>query len=561
MTYSVSSAYLSDLVYQITDTTLIGTSYTDTLSGTTWVLKDFINDPATGYQGAVFANAANQVVLANRGTEPSSLADLGNDLALGLAAVPSQYAFAQNAYISASNVAVSLGVAPASVVITGHSLGGSLAQLLGAAHGNQTETFNAYGVGNLLSTLNIPLGSFNNITNNVMHFDPVSVFAGSNMIGKTIDYSSAIDTAFVRPEVQALAALNVQVLSMLTQHILSSHGIGNFQNASLAAQIGNLVSINIPNPLPAINQLASFLQAYSLVNLIATAFTTATLIPAPRRDPLVLDLDGDGIESTGLNAITPLMFDITGSGVKTSIGWIKPDDGFLVLDRNANGTIDGGAELFGDATPLNTGGTAVNGFIALADLDTNLDGKISSADTQFANLRVWRDLNQDGLSQSGELFTLNALNISSINLASSQTTQTLPNGNTITDLGTYVKSDGTGGEIASSSAAVDLTLAQDTFHSSFTDTIPLTAQLALLDNLLDAWADTSTLATTFEGAYSGHALTVNMQGVATGSQAYLDWQTRLSVLERFNGRTFNPVPSDPNTGTRATNDEQWGRAA
>jgi hypothetical protein len=85
---------------------------------------------------------------------------------------------------------------------------------------------------------------------------------------------------------------------------------------------------------------------------------------------LVLDLDGDGIESVGLNAINPLMFDLTGTGVKTSVGWIKPDDGFLVLDRNGNGTIDGGAELFGDATPLSGGGTASNGFTALTDLDS-----------------------------------------------------------------------------------------------------------------------------------------------------------------------------------------------
>ena len=199
------------------------------------------------------------------------------------------------------------------------------------------------------------------------------------------------------------------------------------------------------------------------------------------------------------------------------------------------------------------------------------------------------------LSQAGELTTLASQNITAINLASSHTPQVQGNGNIVTDQGTFVRADGTAGEIAAGSAAVDITLAQDTFHSSFTTTIPLTpaaqllpdmqgaglvrdlrqaaslntpqgtalatlltqysaattraGQLALLDTLLDAWADTSTLATTFEGAYAGHSLTVNIQGIGTGSAAYLAWQTKLSLLERFNGRTYNPVPSGSNAVT------------
>jgi hypothetical protein len=63
------------------------------------------------------------------------------------------------------------------------------------------------------------------------------------------------------------------------------------------------------------------------------------------RDPLALDLDGDGIETIGINGYDTVLFDHNGDGVKTGTGWVKSDDGFLVLDRNGNGLIDDGSEL------------------------------------------------------------------------------------------------------------------------------------------------------------------------------------------------------------------------
>ena len=66
---------------------------------------------------------------------------------------------------------------------------------------------------------------------------------------------------------------------------------------------------------------------------------------APRRDPLALDLDGDGIETRGADG--RVLFDHDGDGIKNGTGWVRSDDGLLVLDRNSNGTIDNGGELFG----------------------------------------------------------------------------------------------------------------------------------------------------------------------------------------------------------------------
>jgi hypothetical protein len=114
---------------------------------------------------------------------------------------------------------------------------------------------------------------------------------------------------------------------------------------------------------------------------------------APKKDPMTLDLDGDGLETTGIDPTNPILFDHDGDGVKNATGWISPDDGFLVLDRNGNGVIDNGAELFGDSTPLYSGGNATDGFSALEQEDTNGDGIVNNQDTNFSSLRIWQDEN------------------------------------------------------------------------------------------------------------------------------------------------------------------------
>jgi len=123
-----------------------------------------------------------------------------------------------------------------------------------------------------------------------------------------------------------------------------------------------------------------------------------------RRDPLTLDLNNNGLETVPVSATNPVYFDLTGEGVQSSVGWVAPNDGFLTLDRNGDGLINDGTELFGDATPAYEAGTTTpttgktaDGFEALAQEDTNGDGIVNSGDANFANLRVWQDLNQDGV--------------------------------------------------------------------------------------------------------------------------------------------------------------------
>ncbi|WP_240488032.1 hypothetical protein, partial [Acinetobacter baumannii] len=75
-------------------------------------------------------------------------------------------------------------------------------------------------------------------------------------------------------------------------------------------------------------------------------------------DPVVLDLDGDGIETIAANKWAGVLFDHDNDGIRTSTGWVGSDDGILVLDRNGDGVINDGSELFGDSVTLKDGSQA-----------------------------------------------------------------------------------------------------------------------------------------------------------------------------------------------------------
>ena len=132
-----------------------------------------------------------------------------------------------------------------------------------------------------------------------------------------------------------------------------------------------------------------------------------------RVDPLVIDLAGNGFDMTTKEE--GAYFDLDVDGFAEKVTWTKKD-GLLVLDLDDSGEIKDGTELFGDHTVLANGKNAKDGFEALAQYDDNNDGYIDSNDSVFSKLKVWRDLNGDGKTDSGELVSLSDLGIIRIGL-------------------------------------------------------------------------------------------------------------------------------------------------
>jgi hypothetical protein len=139
--------------------------------------------------------------------------------------------------------------------------------------------------------------------------------------------------------------------------------------------------------------------------------------------PVVVDVLGNGFSMT--SAENGVMFDLEGNGTPRQFSWIAADsdDSWLALDRNNNGTIDSGRELFGNVTsqPPPPDGEEMNGFLALAQYDTaafggNSDGKINQQDAIFSRLRLWQDENHNGSSESCELKTLPEVGLRKIDL-------------------------------------------------------------------------------------------------------------------------------------------------
>ena len=294
--------------------------------------------------------------------------------------------------------------------------------------------------------------------------------------------------------------------------------------------------------------------------------------------PLILDLDGDGIEITPLSgAIT---FDHDADGVRTGTAWAGADDGLLVLDLDGNGLIDSGRELFGNNTLLANGQKAADGYAALRALDANADGLIDAVDAQFAALRVWRDRDQDGVSDTGELQSLEAAGVTQIGLTKAAFTQTLADGTRLDGQASFTLNGQT-------RTYTDAWFAENPFYREFTTSLdasdsvtalpdmrgsggvrdlreaatlsPLLndlltqfaaastrdAQRALLDPIFQAWAETSDFVTLSDWAAAGHTVTFDLHQLDAEQAAV--WGERIAVLEAFNGQNYATLKATDTT--------------
>ena len=125
--------------------------------------------------------------------------------------------------------------------------------------------------------------------------------------------------------------------------------------------------------------------------------------------PIVIDLNGDGVHTIARENFHG-SFDLLGTGHAIQTGWVSAQDGLLAIDSNGNGKIDSISELFGG----NEKGT---GFAKLSSFDSNGDGVVDARDDRFAELRIWRDANSNGVTDDGELLSMHDAGVSSLTVS------------------------------------------------------------------------------------------------------------------------------------------------
>ena len=288
--------------------------------------------------------------------------------------------------------------------------------------------------------------------------------------------------------------------------------------------------------------------------------------------PLILDLDGKGINTTNINM--GIYFDHDGNLHAEKTAWVSPTNGILAVDWNKNGTIDNGSEVFGNHTKLENGKTAANGFEGLRPYDTNGDGIIDENDEIFSQLRIWVDGNSNGISDEGELLTLAEAGVKSINLGYANSNYVDENGNQHAQQGFYTKTDGTTAAITDVWFKVDLTDTKDTLKLEVTSDVASLVNIVGFGNVHDLHnammldqsgrlkALVSNLTNKLYYGYSFESLMdelnemiyewAGVSGYAANSRGdYIDGRM-MYAIEAFYGQGFTQAGWDKNPGPYAS---------
>jgi len=190
---------------------------------------------------------------------------------------------------------------------------------------------------------------------------------------------------------------------------------------------------NAPPGLTGVS-IAGFQLEFRFEISISAQFTFQELQgEVQQADPIILDLNSNGFDLT--NYRDGARFDILGNGRAVPTAFVAGGDAFLAIDRNGDGIINSGRELFGDQNG------AANGFEELRKLDSNADGVIDRHDAAFDKLLLWRD-NGNGITEPGELISLRDAGIAAISLNYRNVNHGAAGGNRIAQLAAFQWSDG-----------------------------------------------------------------------------------------------------------------------
>ncbi|WP_126326633.1 calcium-binding protein [Neisseria canis] len=192
--------------------------------------------------------------------------------------------------------------------------------------------------------------------------------------------------------------------------------------------------------------------------------------------PIIIDLNGDGVKTLGLG--NNIHFDHNKSGFAKQTGWVSKEDGLLALDMNANGMIDNGGELFGNNSLLTDGKFADNGFEALKQYDSNNNGLLDVKDVRWQEFKIWQDVDSDGVSDIGELKSLDNAGIISLNLKYTETNTVDENGNSHKQASSAIWKDG------HTSDAVDVWFQTDGARTTYTKQFSHTEEISKLPEIM-----------------------------------------------------------------------------
>ncbi|MFS2035559.1 calcium-binding protein [Polaromonas sp. CT11-55] len=224
-------------------------------------------------------------------------------------------------------------------------------------------------------------------------------------------------------------------------------------NSNMGLNIGASTGVGLHVPAPGGTAGPGAID-YSLLGTGLNSAAASNFHQLPV-DPLVIDLNGDGVQLTNYTD-SPVLFDVDNDGGSLEqTGWVSSQDGIVVHDLNHDGKINSISETLseyynGVAGSNGMAGTKpfANGFAALSSLDSNHDNQFTNADATWSELRVWQDANHDGKTDASELKTFGDLGITAINLSTTAQSGEVRNGNEVLAKGSFIQNGSTHEAIA-----------------------------------------------------------------------------------------------------------------